>query len=213
MPQELAVHAVIGDQPERVGVHLVDFGEVVYDDACRQQTGVELGIDAHDGVCRAQHGGHVMEQTAALGVVHLLGGGKGQQLVACAVEQLTGDEPQVFIRDMIRCTDDLLAHFTRVTRRAGDERRHIHRVAALGGANLFHAQLHASVELVAGCANLDDAARQRGLNGAVPHFGVDRAGFVGEGHIQIILAVGTGALLGRANNQIAFKAVVALDFS
>ena len=38
-------------------------------------------------------------------------------------------------------------------------------------------------------------------------------GFIGEGHIQIILAVGTGTLLGRANDQIAFKAVVALDFS
>ena len=155
----------------------------------------------------------MVEQTAALGVVHLLGGGEGQQLVACAVEQLAGDEPQIFIRDMIRRTDDFLAHFTRVTRRTGDERGHIDRVAALGGANLFHAQLHASVEFVAGCANLDDAARQRGLNGAVPHFGIDGAGFIGEGHIQIILAVGAGTLLGRANNQIAFKAVVALDFS
>ena len=34
---ELAIHAVIGDEAEGVGIHLVDLGEVVDDDARNQQ--------------------------------------------------------------------------------------------------------------------------------------------------------------------------------
>ena len=84
-------------------------------------------------------------------------------------------------------------------------------IAAFSGANLFHAKLHAAVELVARGAHLDDAARQRRLNGAIPHLRVDRAGFIGQRHIQIVLAVGAGALLGGADDQVALEAVVALD--
>ena len=87
------------------------------------------------------------------------------------------------------------------------------RIAAFGGADFFHAQLHAAVELVARGAHLDDAARQRRLHGAVPHFRIDRAGFIGQRHIQIVFAVGAGALLGGTDDEIPLKAVVALDFS
>ena len=85
------------------------------------------------------------------------------------------------------------------------------RIAAFGGADFFHAQLHAAVELVARGAHLDDAARQRRLDGAIPHLRVDRAGFIGQRHIQIVFAVGAGALLGGADDQVALEAVVALD--
>ena len=208
---ELAIHAVIGDEAEGVGVHLVDLGEVVDDHARNQQARVQLGIDGHDRVGRAEHRGGVVEQAAALGVVHLLGGGEGQQLVARTVEQLAGDPAQIRVGDMIRRADDLAEHLVRVARGAGDEGGHIHRIAVFGGANLFHAKLHAAVELVARGAHLDDAARQRRLNGAIPHLRVDRAGFIGQRHIQIVFAVGAGALLGGADDQVALEAVVALD--
>ena len=47
-----------------------------------------------------------MEQAAAFGVVHLLGGGEGQQLIARAIEQFTGDLAQIRIGDVIARSSD-----------------------------------------------------------------------------------------------------------
>ena len=71
--------------------------------------------------CRT--GSSLLEQAAALGVVHLLGGGEGQQLVARAVQQLAGDFAQIRIGDVIRRADDFVEHFLRVAWGAGGSAR------------------------------------------------------------------------------------------
>lgn len=143
------------------------------DDAGREQAGIELGIDAHQRAGRAQHGGHMVKQTAPLRVMHLLGGGKGEKPVPCAVEQLAGDPAQIVVGNVVGGTDHLREHFPGILRRTGDQSGHIHLIALFNGADLFNAQLHAAVEFIARGAHFDNASRDGRLHGAIPHFGVD----------------------------------------
>ena len=53
VPQQLSIHAVIGDKAKRIGIHLIELGQIVNDDAGREQAGIELGIDAHQRAGRA----------------------------------------------------------------------------------------------------------------------------------------------------------------
>ena len=149
-----------------------------------------------------------MQQPAALRMVHLLGRGECQQPLARLIQQRAHDRAQVRIGDGLSRRAHLAQHGLRRFRRAGHQQRHVGHLLRLRDLDALHAQLHAAHELVAYAANGHDAALRRRRDGAVPHLGVDRARAVAERHVQIELAIGCRALLGRAHEQISLEALV-----
>ena len=179
--------------------------KIVGDGPGAKQIPVQEGIQGQQPLGRPQHAQGVVQQSAALGMVQPLGRRIIDQAVAAHFQQF----PQNALKLRRFHAVDSLVNFPQHAFRgfggAGHQGGGIHIVLRPGLAQALHPQLLPPVVFLHGAAHLDHRALPGGRNRAIPHFAVDIAGGIAQGHIQIFSAVGGGALLGGAHQQKAFE--------
>ena len=155
-------------------------------------------------LCRAEHAGGVVEQSAVLGMMEPLGSREVHQPIPCQAEHFPGQLLQVAALECIHRAVDFLHHHLGFFRGAGNQLPPIHLVLFRCRANPFDLQLNPSVKLGDGTPYLDDGAGGEGVCIPAPQLAFHFPALVTELHVQVVVAVFILALLAGTHQQKAF---------
>ena len=221
LAKEVAAEHDVADQAplERVVVgrhraQLAQLAEIVEEDAEQHQVAVELAVVAADGGRQLRHRHHVLEQAAAVGVMHRLGGRMLAQLRTVGGERVGGQPPHRRAFDVgVEQRAESHPQIVDVLARGRNQQRLVEAEATivLGDlAAIVDRQLQLLAVALDRAAESDEAvqvelAMQRRAVG--PHLGDDRAAGVGELHVEIALAIAVLAQLLLGEQRVALHRI------
>ena len=208
VPQQQAFPGILTYCAQFIGVHLIELAQVMHDDPGRYQISIQIGITVTYGFGGFQHISQVMQQTAALGVVHAHGSGIIKNLVRCTPHQFTCNVLEHLVLHAFDHRQQLRVHLIRRAGRSGYQLGQIDNVVCCARAHTLYTQLQPAVIFCHQGPHFQHSAGVGSGFIAVPNLGVDFHGVVRQVDVQVRVAILVGALACRPHNEKAFKAFV-----